>query len=54
MSSAFGDPPDSGVKVSATAGPAVSRQARIAAARAAKSRRLGMPVGKAAGSYIRV
>jgi hypothetical protein len=54
MSFAFDDPPDSGVKVSARAGAAPIRDARTTAARAVKSRRLGMPVGKAAGSYIRL
>ena len=54
MSSPFGDPPDSGVKVSARAAGAQIRDAKTAALKAVRSRRLGMPVGKAAGSYIRL
>src|SRR3954449_10455011 len=54
MSFAFCDPPDSGVKVSARAGWAAIRIATAATARAAGSRRLGMPAGKAAGSYLRL
>src|SRR5215208_4941858 len=53
MSSAFCDPPDSGVKASANADGAAIRIARAAAEKAATSRRLGVPVGKAAGSYPR-
>jgi hypothetical protein len=53
MSSAFGEPPDSGVKVSANAPGAARRHARTAAPNAARGRRLGGPVGKAAGSYLR-
>src|SRR4029079_10670028 len=54
MSSAFGEPPDSGVNVSAKADGAQIRDAKTTALRAVRSRRLGMPVGKAAGSYIRL
>src|SRR5688500_2442796 len=54
MSSALGEPPDSGVKGSASAAGAAIRDARSAAARAAKSRRRGMPEGKARGSYLQV
>src|SRR5829696_8152945 len=53
MSSAFCDPPDSGVNGPATAAGAAIRIAIKAAEKAASSRRLGMPVGKAAGSYLR-
>src|SRR5215210_1149697 len=53
MSFAFGDPPDSGVIASANADGAAIRIARAAAKKAARSRRLGMPWGKAAGSYLR-
>src|SRR5215204_7265756 len=52
MSSAFGDPPDSGVIASANADGAAIRIARAAAKKATTSRRLGMPWGKAAGSYL--
>src|SRR3954463_10870478 len=54
MSFAFGEPPDSGVKVSAKAGATPIRDAKTTAVRAVRSRRLGTPVGKAAGSYIRL
>jgi hypothetical protein len=54
MSSAFWDPPDSGVNVSAKADGAAIRNASRAAARAQRSRRRGMPEGKAGGSYLRV
>src|SRR5829696_5454256 len=53
MSSAFGDPPDSGVNVSPSAEGAATRRASRAAASAASIRRRGMPVGKARGSYLR-
>src|SRR3954454_8203971 len=45
MLSAFGEPPDSGVNVSASAG-AASNRAAGAAANAARIRRRGMPEGK--------
>jgi hypothetical protein len=48
MSSAFWEPPDSGVKASAKADGAAIRIARAAAEKAARSRRLDEPVGKAA------
>src|SRR5687768_5854192 len=47
MRSAFGDPPDSGVKASAKADGAATSIASRPAARAARSRRRGMPEGKA-------
>src|SRR5215212_7293345 len=47
MSSAFCEPPDSGVNVSAKADGTQIRQAARAAPRAVASRRLGTPVGKA-------
>src|SRR4051812_15336640 len=53
MSFAFGEPPDSGVKVSPRAAGAVARRASSAAASRAYVRRRGMPVGKARGSYLR-
>src|SRR2546423_13682235 len=54
MSFAFGEPPDSGVKVSANpGGAAISKPTRVARS-AAKSRRRGMPVGKARASYSRL
>src|SRR5215218_10033022 len=53
MSSAFGDPPDSGVNASASADGAATKRASSAAASAASIRRRGMPVGKARGSYLR-
>ncbi len=53
MSSAFWDPPDSGVNASANADGAAIRIAMTAAEKAASNRRLGVPVGKAAGSYPR-
>src|SRR3954466_11789141 len=52
MSSAFGEPPDSGVKVSASAAGAVSSSAISAAPSAAHSRRRGTGC-KARGSYLR-
>src|SRR5215208_2159733 len=53
MSSAFPEPPDSGVNASASADGAATRRASSAAASAASIRRRGMPVGKARGSYLR-
>src|SRR5215208_6844681 len=53
MSFALSEPPDSGVNASANAAGAAIRIAITAAVKAASSRRLGMPVGKAAGSYLR-
>src|SRR5215210_6283425 len=53
MSSAFAEPPDSGVNVSASVAGAAARRASSAAASAASIRRRGMPVGKARGSYPR-
>src|SRR5829696_5132980 len=53
MSFAFDDPPDSGVIASANADGAAIRIATAATEMAARSRRLGMPWGKAAGSYLR-
>src|SRR5829696_4390126 len=53
MSSAFAEPPDSGVNVSASADGAATKRASSAAASAASIRRRGMPVGKARGSYLR-
>src|SRR5919107_672283 len=53
MSSAFSDPPDSGVNVSASADGAATRRTSSAAASAASIRRRDMPVGKARGSYLR-
>src|SRR5687768_7757774 len=47
MSSAFADPPDSGVNVSASADGAETSRASSAATSAASIRRRGMPVGKA-------
>src|SRR5215210_8378306 len=53
MSSAFWEPPDSGVSASASADGAHTRDAKTTAVRAVRSRRLGVPAGKAAGSYPR-
>src|SRR3954451_7226337 len=52
MLSAFGEPPDSGVKVSASAEGATSRSASSVAASATSSRRRGTGC-KARGSYLR-
>src|SRR5918992_966940 len=54
MSSAFGEPPDSGENVSPRAAGAAIRIANRAAPSAATSRRRGMPEGKARGSYLRL
>src|SRR5215211_5446595 len=54
MSFAFCEPPDSGVNASANADGAAIRIASAASEKAARSRRLGKPAGKAARSYLRV
>jgi hypothetical protein len=53
MSSAFGEPPDSGVRRSADAPGTAMSNAASAAARAAGSRQRVKRLGKAGGSYLR-
>jgi hypothetical protein len=53
MSSAFGEPPDSGVSRSADAPGTAIRNVASAAARAAGSRQRVKRLGKAGGSYLR-